>query len=148
MTHRRLLPAVSSSSTRTHYRLTKQNHNVSCILYKPQRLRNQTDYPGAPKHPSSRETIRQRNSRPDVRLPRPALKGTVRGQRLGGTVATGGAPDGLEHAPTIPRGVSPNRSTSVASTVVNLPRQQTPFLRSGSCSFSSKSNRMCVRTLP
>ena len=32
-----------------NYRLTKQNHNVSCILYKPQRLRNQTDGQSTPK---------------------------------------------------------------------------------------------------
>ena len=33
-----------------HYRLIKQNHNVSCILYKPQRLRKQTDDRSTPKH--------------------------------------------------------------------------------------------------
>ena len=35
----------------------------------------------------------------------PALEGIVRGQRLGGPVATEGEPDGPEHAPTITRGV-------------------------------------------
>ena len=34
-----------------HYHYTKQNSNVSCILYKPQRLRNQTDHPGTSKQP-------------------------------------------------------------------------------------------------
>ena len=47
MTYKASRPVEGSSSTRTlqqspktanHY--TKQNHNVSCILYKPQRLRN------------------------------------------------------------------------------------------------------------
>ena len=50
MTYRRPVLQLSRP-TDEHYRLTKQNHDVSCILYKPQRLRNQTDHPGNPKQP-------------------------------------------------------------------------------------------------
>ena len=79
--------------------------------------------------PSSRGTTRQHKPRPGLRLPRSAWEGTVRGQRLGGTVATGGAPDDLEHAPTIPRGLPPNHFTSVTSMVCSIaPTANTPPL--------------------
>ena len=59
-----------------------------------------------------------RTPRARYMTPRPVSRGgTVRGQRSGATGATGGAPDGPEHAPTIPRGVPPNRFTSVTSMV-------------------------------
>ena len=48
MTYRRLV-LERARPAHEHYRVTKQNHNVSCILYRPQRLRNQTDDQGAPK---------------------------------------------------------------------------------------------------
>ena len=59
--------------------------------------------------------------------PRLVLEGTVQGQRSGATGATGGASNGPEHAPTIPRGVAPNRFTSVTSMVCQIaPTSNTP----------------------
>ena len=52
MTYRRLV-LERARPAHEHYRVTKQNHNVSCILYRPQRLRNQTDDEGAPKQAGS-----------------------------------------------------------------------------------------------
>ena len=75
-----------------------------------------------------RERIGQRDHPgPGLRLPRPVLEGTVRGQRLGATGVTGGAPDGPEHAPTTPKGVPHNRFTSVMSMVCYIaPTANTP----------------------
>ena len=50
MTYRRL-DLQWARPAHEHYRVTKQNHNVSCILYKLQRLRNQTEHQGTPKQP-------------------------------------------------------------------------------------------------
>ena len=50
MTYRRLV-LQKARPAHYHYHYTKQNNNVSCILYKPQRLRNQTDDQGTPKQP-------------------------------------------------------------------------------------------------
>ena len=50
MTYRRLV-LQRARPAHKHYHYTKQNHNVSCILYKPQRLRNiKPNHQGTPKH--------------------------------------------------------------------------------------------------
>ena len=74
------------------------------------------------------------------RTPRSVLRGTVQGQRLGATGATGGASDGPEHAPTTPRGIPRNRFTSVMSRVSYIAQQQTPLLCSESRSFAPTAN--------
>ena len=61
---------------------------------------------------------------PGLRLPRPVLEGTVRGQRSGGAVTARDAPDGPEHTRATPRDPTPNSSTSVTFLVCNRPRQQ------------------------
>ena len=51
MTYRRLVLQWARPAYE-HYRVAKQNHNVSCILYKPQRLRNiKPNHQGTPKQP-------------------------------------------------------------------------------------------------
>ena len=83
-------------------------------------------------------------SRARCRTPRPVLRGTVQGQRSRATGATGGAPDGPEHAPTTPRGVPRNRFTSVMSTVCYIAQQQTLLLCPESRSFAPIANTPLV----
>ena len=68
-------------------------------------------------------------SRARCKTPRPLLSSTAQGQRLGVTGATGGAPDGPEHAPTTPTGVPRNCFTSVMSIVCYIaPTANTPLV--------------------
>ena len=79
--------------------------------------------------PLPREGIGQRDHPgPGLRLPRPVLEGTVRGQRLGGAVTARGAPDGPEHTRATPKDSTPNPSTSVTFIVCNRPRHQARLL--------------------